>query len=164
PGADASHSHFGHLMLASSGGVTLASNVFAQGQLVTSEVGGAKTITGQGHTLTVQGLNAFNMVIDNAPLIVNDGWPGLNFFSVTFQGTYASTADILTVNRGSEPTTVLMSIIFPASPPTAGHYLVANDPISANGPPLALDLTGSAPLGNGLNGVSLLGGATVIWP
>src|SRR3989442_15389461 len=105
------------------------------------------------------------MMIDNAPLVVNDGAFIEVFGNVTFQGSYASTADILTVNRGSQGTTLNMDgLIFPASPPSAGHYVVANDPIPANGPDLTVSLSNATPAGPPLaTSILLLGGATVIW-
>src|SRR5205823_5254015 len=81
-------SHFQNLEIDGPGTVTLGSAVNVTGQLISTT--GPTPVVGAGNTLTVAGLNADGMVLDNTLLISNNGTI-TQFDNVTFQN-YAAAA------------------------------------------------------------------------
>jgi hypothetical protein len=175
PGSGAAGSHFNTLdVTAASGGLALGSPVFVDSALIASVGAAAPKIVGSGNSVTArEWVVTGGLVVDNAPMILNEGATGLaqTFNGVTFQGfpTAATSAILMNVTAVGSALTVrpiaFNNITVQTSLGTGGLYAKL---ISSNGLGLTLtiqspnDPTGGPsrsdpPFGTTVNG------ATIIW-
>jgi hypothetical protein len=159
PGDTAGTSHFHTLRIDVPGDVSLLSDVYGIGPLVTT---GATPpiVVGGGHRLTFQGLNVFCLILDDAPLVSNLGLLQ-RFDNVTFQG-YGAVTPLTIINQGQAAPFTLDNLDF--GMPTAAVLLAADDPVPAGttGFALQLQLTRSLPA-DGCRLVTSSGEASVSW-
>lgn len=124
---DPAASHFGNLRIANAslGGVLLATDVFGAGQLQTPTDATTRAVSGVGRTMRFFGLDAGNLVLDGAPLVVQNGFSIVRFDSVTFTKNYGLTAIQLTVQRdGGAFTFGFLQFL---TTPTTGFFVSATD-------------------------------------
>lgn len=147
PGSLTSGAHFGDLKVSNTlGSLTLASNVFADGQFKSNLTPATvETVIGGGRTLQVRGLDADGVVFDNAVLVLDTGvtGPGISgFANVTFQN-YADAATIFTIKRNAMEYLNFNNLVFPTPPPTVGYYLDVRQMTSGGN--LNVTLSGTTP-------------------
>jgi hypothetical protein len=155
PGDTAATSHFHTLRLDESGDLSLLSDVYGIGPLVT--IGPTPPIVlGGGHRLVFQGLNVFRLILDDAPLVSNFGLLQ-RFDDVTFQN-YRTNTPLTIIHPGQAAPFTMDGLAFGL--PTSQFVLEANDQVLGN--PLFLELTGASPAA-GCSFVNLLGEADASW-
>jgi hypothetical protein len=169
PGAGAGSSHFLDLEInnGSLATVSLASNVFADGQLIRTLVDGTnRVINGGGFTLTVQGLNASELTFDNLPVVLNDGATFTTFDAVVFQNMSTTVVQLL-IQRASGTISLGLStgITFSTPPTGAGRYISAVDTNIPDALNLRIEVSNPSPASATL-GVDIQtdGTATIVWP
>lgn len=157
PGDRVGTSHFGTLRLDIPGDLTLLSDVYGLGPLVTTGPT-APIVSGGGHQLVFQGLDVFRLVLDNAPLASNFGLLR-RFEDVIFQ-RFGELTPLTILHTGQEAPFALGNLDFG---PTGRTQIV----LSANDPPdtlfaLRLDVTATAPA-DGCPQVVANGDASITW-
>jgi alpha-tubulin suppressor-like RCC1 family protein len=162
PGIVPGSSHFQEMGWSGGGTLTLASNIFAHGNLTVGSSGG--TIASSGKTLQLGGLSTTSGVVtfDNTQLIIDQpaGLP-IPISNVTFQNM-APTVTQLTVNHpGVAGAFSFINLTF-STTPTTGLYLQANDLDGPSPNALTIDLTGTFPVSPGTF-VQQNNGAVVTW-
>ena len=160
PDSTAAGSQFGNLLIsnASAGGVTLANDVFAMGQLRTADTLNTRTVFGSSYNLDVHGLSAGGcslcsgspkLILNNVSVVVDNGAPIGTFRDVTWVNMPDPTAVFLWVRRGGGLASNYGSIsfpnlTFPSTPPNPGYYVRA-DQTDLVSPFMILHLTGTTP-------------------
>jgi hypothetical protein len=150
-------SHFGNLQFSNPVGVTLLSNVFAH-VLFDDTPGTQETILGGGFTVNAEGLNATNLLFNNARLSVVDNHAITAFSTITFTN-YPTNPDIFTIARSAPTGVTFTGLTFPIAGFT-GRFLVATDPDGAASGAFVVTLTGATPAAPG---TQCLGGASISW-
>jgi hypothetical protein len=147
--------------------VSFTSNVFANGQLIRTLVDGTnRVINGGGFTLTVQGLNATELTLDNLPVVLNDGATFTTFDAVVFQNMSVTAVQLL-IQRASGTIGLGTStgITFLTVPTGAGRYISAVDTNIPDALNLRIEVSNPSPASATL-GVDIQtdGTATIVWP
>ncbi|MGH7639235.1 MAG: beta strand repeat-containing protein, partial [Gemmatimonadaceae bacterium] len=119
PGTTTALSHF-HRLEIQSASVSVASAVFANGQLRTPAGSGVRTVSSTGHTLQVAGLDAAGLVFDNTALRVVNGEAITRFDDATFRNMNTA-ATQLRLDRSADAVT-FNNLNF-QTVPTTGLYL-----------------------------------------
>jgi hypothetical protein len=176
PGAGAAGSHFQVLDLSGAvGGVGLTVSSIAD-SLMSNNV--AAKLSGGGASLTVRRVQVSGLVVDNAPIIVNEqgAFSTENFSNVTFQGFPTTGTTMLSITGpggtlAARPAFTTTNVNFQALPVGAGNLYV--NLVSSNAGFFTLTMVGSnqSPQLSG-NGPTLsnppnqttVNGATINWP
>jgi Tol biopolymer transport system component/alpha-tubulin suppressor-like RCC1 family protein len=159
-GAPGQRSFFHHLELANaSGGVTLSSAVFANGEL-RARSGAQQSLAGAGNGLTVTGLDVDSLILDNV-VLASSGGTLTRLDHVTFQN-YAATATQLTLSHAGAATSFTFTGLRFLTAPTTGYYLSATDTASGDGNVFTVNLAESDPA-DGSSRTVTGGGAVVNW-
>ncbi len=135
-------SFFQNLEIASAGGVTLASTVFANGQL-RARSGGMRTVTGGGNSLLVRGVDVDSLVMDGATLTTRGGTLA-RFDNVTFQNMSTAATQLAVAHSGLGSPYTFTGLRF-LTVPTTGYYVAAVDSAQADGSVLTIRLASSEP-------------------
>jgi hypothetical protein len=159
PGFTGDSAHFGVVRFANAtaGGVTFLSDVVTHVWQDTT-TGTAESVFGRGFRLRPQGLDVNNAVLDNAEVLVTDGFSITALNTVTFQN-YPALPDILTVRRASG-THTFGSLTFPSS--YGGRYVVADD-TDAISPFLGVSFNNPTPATITTAQCKTAGGASISW-
>jgi hypothetical protein len=158
PGTTTSLSHF-HRLEIENATVSLASAVFANGQLRTPAGSAVRTVSSGGQTLQVAGLDAAGLVFDNTALRVVNGEAITRFDDATFRNMNTA-ATQLRLDRSSDAVT-FNNITF-QTVPTSGLYLHLVDTDAAT-PVFSVTMQGTQPAVHG--GFVLEDAAQLIgWP
>ncbi|MGA2382862.1 MAG: hypothetical protein ABSG61_05450 [Gemmatimonadales bacterium] len=176
PDSTSAGSQFGNLKItnASSGSVTLATKVFALGQLTTADTTSNRTLFGSGNDLSVRGLSGggclactggpYKLTLNNVPLVVDTSAIIGSFRDVTWTNMSAS-ATFFWLRRAGGPagTMTFPNLTFPSTPPNPGLYVRA-DQIGTGSPFVTVILTGTSPAAASNGGrTSTSGGASISW-
>jgi hypothetical protein len=170
PGVNGSGSHFGALdMTAASGGLTMNSDVQADGALIVGTTGTPPLLTGNGHKFTAWQWNVAGMTIDNAAMVLDEATPGTTslqkFDNVVLQNNTATTMlDMTLIGSALSTRTVQFNN---TTVPAGGANLYAKL-VSSNGLGVTVKIVGSnnptggpsrssPPFGTTVNG------ATIVW-
>jgi hypothetical protein len=160
PGASSSRFHDLEVRNADSAGIQLASPVVANGALLTPFGGSYRRVYGNGNTLTVRGLDADSLILDNAPLVVETGAAITRFDTIVFRN-FGDAATQLRVRRNAGEAYTFNNLTFSLTPPTTGFYVVA-DQVGGTGSPFTITLTNTTPSSpSGRTATS--GGAVINW-
>ena len=146
PDSTAAGSYFGNLSIsnASAGGVTLATRVFALGQLqVPDTSGNPAMIFGSNNDLDVRGLQAGYMVLDNQPLVVDNGAAISSFYDATWQNMNGAATQFY-VRRAGGNTYYFSGLTF-SQTLTTGLYVHLRE-TDINESPLQVYLTYTLPM------------------
>lgn len=139
------------------GGVTLASAVQANGQLIVPGTGVA--LHGDGYALSVAGLDVDGLTLDSLPL-TSTGGTITRFDNVTFDAYAPTTTQLTILHPGAAAPFTFDGLAF-NTVPTSGAYISATDNLTdAN--TLTIDLTNSTP-SDGSASTNTAGGAVVNW-
>jgi hypothetical protein len=139
--------------------IALNSAVFANGRLTTLP-GQTTDIASAGHTLTVGGLNADGLVLDNTPLRVVNGQAITRFDNALFRNMDPTVtqfrldrlADVVTFNNVTFETT-----------PTTGVYLHLVD-TDLGGTLFTVTMHGTTPANHGGKVIESMAGQLFGWP
>jgi hypothetical protein len=145
PDSTAAGSQFGSLLISNVGlGVTLATKVHALGQLRTPDATFTRRIFGSNSDLAVHGLNAGALILDNVPLVVDNG-DLISLFENTSWVNSNGAATQLRIRRSGGPgeTFTFANLSF-SQTLTTGLYVHLTQ-TDLNSPPLQVDLTGTTP-------------------
>jgi hypothetical protein len=163
PGSGATGSHFQDLVVSGTGTVSLATEMFVDGLLISTPVTGTPTIntTGATHRLTAGGANVTGLVINQATLAIGAGTVTA-FNNVQFTNSPTNLAQ-LTVNHPGTLTPFVFTGLSFATTPVApnGFYLDATDS-DGSAPVLTITMLGATPA-IGAPFVRTSGGAVVNW-
>jgi hypothetical protein len=162
PGTTTLLSHFQRLEIAntSAAGVTLATAVFANGQLRTPAGSTTRTVTSTGQTMQVGGLDAAGLVFDNTQLRVVNGEAITRFDDATFRNMNTA-ATQLRLDRSSDAVT-FNNINF-QTPPATGLYLNLVDTDAAT-PLFSVTMQGTQPTVHGGFVLESIAGQLLGWP
>jgi hypothetical protein len=161
PGVEASH--FNDLRLDVSGDITLGSDVYAFGQLITTGPT-PPIVVGNGNLLDVRGLNVFRLTLQNARLISRLG-ALTRFDDVTFEA-FTGVAPLLTiVHPGSVASNVFNNISFDSNPDLGAPFLSVVDLADELGLGTSISLVGATPAAaaTGCPRTQRSGNASVTW-
>ena len=175
PGIGAGTSHFQDLdVTAATGGLTLNSNLVVNGTLFSQPGGGtAPTLTGGGKTVTAVALSVNKLILDNAPMILDEQGTvrAQQFDNVIFQNfpTVANTTILMNMTMvGSALATRSFTINTPTVQTSLGSGGLYAQLMSSNGFGITVTIAGSndptggpsrsnPPFGNTVNG------ARIVW-
>src|SRR6267378_875092 len=167
-------SHFNDLQLDNPSGIVLASDVVANGQLISrpglhtaaptrgtfaTTASTPDSIFGGGHSLTVSGLDVDTLTLDNVRLIDNGGTI-TNFNKIVFEN-YDSTVTQFTINHAGAPNAFAFEGLQFLTAPSTGYYISATDNL-VDGNVLTINLISSVPH-DGSAHTLVTGGAVVNW-
>lgn len=148
---------FHHLRIA--GGVTLTTNVRANGQLIAPSAAVARVVTSSnGRTLTAAGLDVSDLVFDNV-LLRSNGGTLARLDDSTFRNFDPTATQLAVTHPGG--TVTFRNNIF-STTPTTGKYVSATDSASTDGNRLTVVMSNSTPA-DGSAFESENGGAVINW-
>jgi hypothetical protein len=155
-------SHFQNLEFAntSASGVDLLTNAVATGSVIAQNVS-SKPVFGNGNTLTVSGLAANGLSLNNVLLVVTAPSTISQFDNAAFSG-YASTATQFTISNAGAATPFIFNNLVFSSVPTTGFYISATDTAPGDGNVFTINLVSPTPAGQ--TRFSVAGGAVIHWP
>lgn len=157
-------SHFNDLRLDVSGDITLGSDVYAFGQLITTGPT-PPIVVGNGHLMDVRGLNVFRLTLQNARLISRQGTI-TRFDDVTFE-LFTGVAPMLSIlHDGSSAPFVFNNISFDQNPDLTGPFLSVTDFILGEIDfATTISLVGATPTAGtvGCSRTTTSGNASVTW-
>jgi hypothetical protein len=118
---DTAQSHFGHLLVDNSIGVSFLTDAAAYGQLIspTPASGVERTLSGSG-TLVVRGLDADSLVFDGLVLAVGEGEPISRFDAVRFVNQDPGVTQLFLRRKADDVTFTALAF---ATTPTTGLYI-----------------------------------------
>ncbi|MBI4517273.1 MAG: hypothetical protein HY699_15820, partial [Deltaproteobacteria bacterium] len=154
-----SNSRFQDVEFANAAGVSLASNVVANGQL-RSPGSVAPVIMGSGRSLSVSGVDVDGLVLDNVSFTSNGGTM-TRFDNVTLQN-YATGATQMTISHSGSGSPFTFNNVSFLTTPTSGWYMSVTDSAPADGSVLTIDMVCAQPA-DGSARTATSGGAVVTW-
>jgi hypothetical protein len=151
PDSAAAGSHFGTLLVSNAGlGVTVATKVFALGQLQTPDSIFTRRIFGSNNDLAVRGLQAGGLIFNDVPLVVDNG-QAISMFGNTRWVNSNGAATQLWIRRvGGLGTTFTFPNLDFSPTLTTGLYVHLTE-TDINSPQLQVNLTGTTPTSTSVN-------------
>ncbi|MDH5199154.1 MAG: hypothetical protein OEY20_18075, partial [Gemmatimonadota bacterium] len=141
------------------GTLTIGFPLTLVGQLI-SPAGSPGTVTGNGSSLPVVGLDVDGITFDNTPL-VSTGGTITRFDNVTFQNMSTGAIQLTINHPGAATPFTFTGVSFLTTPTAGGKYIRANDQTTGD-PGLVIEMTGSTPA-DGTAYEEELNGAVINW-
>jgi len=168
PGIVPGSSHFETVEWTAVGTMTLASDVYAHGDLFISS-GSPPTIAGTDRLLQVGGYaGTLGLTLDGVRLAVDDpaGIGSLALHDITFQNMNAVATQLSVVHPGTGGPFTFTNLTFSTPPSAGGFYLSAIDAASTDGVPLVIDMVNPTPATTTAFQALPVGpgGAVINWP
>ncbi|MEO8636640.1 MAG: hypothetical protein ABI587_15290 [Gemmatimonadales bacterium] len=165
PGLGAGTSQFNNLEVTlATGGLSLATNTFLTGQLISHPTGATPliSVTAGPKVLTVGGVNVSRLTIDQNVMTIGAGTI-TQFDTVSFTGQANGVTQLTFDNPGAAAPFSFTALSF-AVTPTTGHYLTANDFDGAAPDPLTINMVNASPAAPSPSLFTATNGAVVNWP